>query len=73
MQNPFDRNDSTFCVLMNEYGQYSLWPTFARQPKGWRIVFNESTRLDCLSFIESQWTQPMVKAKTIGLVSNNDV
>ncbi|MDZ4265180.1 MAG: MbtH family protein [Mycobacterium sp.] len=58
--NPFD-DDSTelagsFYVLVNDEEQYSLWPTFAGVPAGWRIVFGESTRADCLAYVEENWT-----------------
>jgi len=38
MSNPFDDDGGTFVALINDEGQYSLWPTFADVPDGWRIV-----------------------------------
>jgi MbtH-like protein len=32
------------------------WPTFADIPAGWRVVFGESTRADCLAYVEENWT-----------------
>jgi len=32
--NPFDDDDGTFFVLVNDEGQHSLWPTFAGIPAG---------------------------------------
>jgi MbtH protein len=54
--NPFDDEDGTFFVLVNDEDQHSLWPAFADVPAGWRVVFGESTRADCLSFVEENWT-----------------
>lgn len=54
--NPFDDEDGTFYVLSNDEQQYSLWPAFADIPVGWQVVFGESTRTDCLSYVEENWT-----------------
>lgn len=53
---PFDDPEGTYRVLVNERGQYSLWPAFAAIPPGWRIeradVF---TRDACLEHIAAKW------------------
>jgi MbtH protein len=54
--NPFDDEAGTFYVLRNDEDQYSLWPTFADVPEGWQVTFGESTRADCVAFVEEQWT-----------------
>lgn len=56
MTNPFDDDNGRFHALVNDEGQYSLWPTFAEVPQGWRIVFGEDTREACLAHIEANWT-----------------
>jgi len=54
--NPFDDEDGRFCVLVNDEDQYSLWPVFAEVPAGWRTVFGEATRAECLEYVEQNWT-----------------
>ena len=54
--NPFDDDDGRFFVLVNDEGQHSLWPAFARIPAGWRIVFGEDGRQSCLDYVETHWT-----------------
>jgi MbtH protein len=54
--NPFDDDSGRFHALINDEGQYSLWPTFAEVPTGWRVVFGEDSRQACLDFIEANWT-----------------
>jgi MbtH protein len=54
--NPFDEAEGRFYALVNHEGQYSLWPTFAEVPAGWRITFGEDSRDACLDFIERSWT-----------------
>lgn len=55
MSNPFEASKDNFYVLMNEQGQYSLWPAFARVPAGW-TKFYEEGREACLAYIEANWT-----------------
>ena len=61
--NPFDDDNGTFYVLINGEEQHSLWPSFAAVPMGWTVVFGESTRADCLAYIEENWTD--IRPKTL--------
>lgn len=54
--NPFDDDAGRFYVLVNDEDQHSLWPVFADVPAGWRVVFGEASREDCLSYVEQNWT-----------------
>ena len=54
--NPFDDETGTFPVLVNDEEQHSLWPTFADVPVGWRKVFGEASRAECLAYVEEHWT-----------------
>jgi MbtH protein len=56
MTNPFDDENGTFIVLINEEGQYSLWPTFIDVPAGWNAVHEPATRKECLDYIDKTWT-----------------
>lgn len=56
MTNPFEDEDGTYHVLVNDEDQHSLWPAFAEVPAGWRIVFGEDTRAACLAYVEEHWT-----------------
>ncbi|MDT0269141.1 MbtH family protein [Streptomyces sp. DSM 44915] len=56
MANPFDDEDGRFYVLVNDEGQYSLWPAFAEVPAGWEIRHGEDSRQACLAHIEEHWT-----------------
>jgi uncharacterized protein YbdZ (MbtH family) len=53
--NPFDDEDSTFFVLVNDEEQHSLWPTFVDLPAGWQVVHGEADREACLEYIEKNW------------------
>ena len=44
MSNPFENPDGIYVVLINEEGQYSLWPDFLDIPSGWENVFGADNR-----------------------------
>ena len=54
--NPFEDEDASYSVLINDEGQHSLWPVFADVPAGWKVIFGEDKRQSCLDFIEKNWT-----------------
>ena len=56
MSNPFETEDGSFFALVNDEGQYSLWPVFAEIPAGWTGTFGPDTRNACLAYIEATWT-----------------
>ncbi|NEC69473.1 MbtH family protein [Streptomyces sp. SID9727] len=56
MTNPFDNEEGTFVVLVNDEGQHSLWPAFAEVPAGWTVAHGESGRASALAYIEAEWT-----------------
>ncbi|MEU6577525.1 MbtH family protein [Streptomyces sp. NPDC046805] len=56
MTNPFDDESGRFLVLVNDEGQYSLWPANIALPGGWRVSGSEGSRQECLEAIEAVWT-----------------
>ncbi|GGY52759.1 MbtH family protein [Streptomyces djakartensis] len=54
--NPFDNAGGVFVVLVNDEGQYSLWPSSCEVPHGWRTVYGQDTRDACLAYVEENWT-----------------
>jgi MbtH protein len=62
MTNPFEDENGTYYALVNEEGQYSLWPTAARIPAGWTVAHGEDTRQGCLDFIDHEWTDMRPKS-----------
>jgi uncharacterized protein YbdZ (MbtH family) len=54
--NPFEDENGTYHVLINDEGQHSLWPTFVEVPQGWTIILESTTRTACLEFINRNWT-----------------
>lgn len=60
--NPFDDETASFLVLVNDEEQHSLWPAFADVPAGWRQVYGEAGRGDCLQYVEEHWTDMRPKS-----------
>ncbi|MEU5692036.1 MbtH family protein [Actinosynnema sp. NPDC020468] len=54
--NPFDDENGEFHALVNDEGQYSLWPVFAEVPSGWAVTLANASRQACLDHIGSRWT-----------------
>ncbi|GGR29840.1 MbtH family protein [Streptomyces netropsis] len=54
--NPFDDADGTFHVLVNDEGQYSLWPSFSPVPAGWTPALSDADRQSAVAFVEEHWT-----------------
>nr|WSY54825.1 MbtH family protein [Streptomyces sp. NBC_00886] len=69
--NPFDDESGRFFVLINDEEQYSLWPAFAEIPKGWRVVFGEYGRAECLEFVEQQWTDMRPKSLRVAMEADS--
>ncbi|MDP9866792.1 MULTISPECIES: MbtH family protein [Streptosporangium] len=62
MSNPFENPDGVYLALINDEGQYSLWPSWAEIPVGWTVAFGEDTRQACLDHIEANWTDMRPKS-----------
>jgi MbtH protein len=62
MANPFDDENGTFIVLINDEGQHSLWPTFIGAPAGWNLVHEPASRQVCLDYINQTWTDMRPKS-----------
>ncbi|GGS85384.1 protein mbtH [Planobispora rosea] len=62
MTNPFENPDGSYFALINDEGQYSLWPAWAEIPAGWTVAFGEDTREACLEHIETNWTDMRPKS-----------
>ncbi|WP_432589371.1 MbtH family protein [Streptomyces sp. HD1123-B1] len=54
--NPFEDPETPFLALVNDEGQYSLWPHTLEAPAGWHTAFGPASRQDALDHIESHWT-----------------
>lgn len=51
-----DGGDKLFSVLVNEEGQYSIWPQSLAVPSGWAVEGDPQLREECLRYIDRVWT-----------------
>lgn len=56
MTNPFEDADALYLVLVNDEGQYSLWPAGIAVPDGWVAAHAADSRANCLAYVEEHWT-----------------
>jgi uncharacterized protein YbdZ (MbtH family) len=55
MTNPFENNEASFLVLVNDENQHSIWPDSIEIPAGWKSAHGPSSRSECLKFVEENW------------------
>jgi len=62
MTNPFEDETGEYRVLVNDEGQYSLWPAFREIPAGWMAVGPTGKRQECLDWINTNWSDMRPKS-----------
>ncbi|WP_263262412.1 MbtH family NRPS accessory protein [Pseudomonas sp. RIT-PI-S] len=48
--------ETTFDVVINDQGQYSVWPAGKPMALGWRAAGMRGERQACLRYIDQHWT-----------------
>jgi MbtH protein len=43
-------------VVVNDEGQYSIWPADREPPRGWRLEGTVGSERECLDHVEQVWT-----------------
>jgi uncharacterized protein YbdZ (MbtH family) len=56
MQMDEQEDTTTYKVVVNHEEQYSIWPTERDTPLGWRDTGIRGHKQDCLTYIETVWT-----------------
>jgi MbtH protein len=51
-----DDDDQVFLVVINDEGQYSVWPEFKPVPAGWKATGYRGLKKDCLEEVAKVWT-----------------
>ncbi|MFK4213564.1 MbtH family protein [Streptomyces sp. NPDC030920] len=71
MTNPFEDENGSYLVLVNDEGQHSLWPAFAEVPAGWTVAKGEDSREACLAFVNKNWTDLRPKSLVEAMEADN--
>ncbi|MCL7381694.1 MULTISPECIES: MbtH family NRPS accessory protein [unclassified Streptomyces] len=69
--NPFDDVDGVFHVLVNDEGQYSLWPAFAPAPAGWTAALSDVDRETAIDYVNEHWTD--MRPRSLREISDTSV
>lgn len=51
-----ETGEHAYTVLINEEGQYSLWPGNKRVPEGWSKAGFSGDRESCMGYVDQHWT-----------------
>jgi uncharacterized protein YbdZ (MbtH family) len=52
-----DKEDTTiYKVVVNHEEQYSIWPEYKENPRGWKDVGKVGPKTECLAHIKEVWT-----------------
>src|SRR5438477_8993204 len=70
--NPFEDENGTYHVLINEEGQHSLWPSFVEVPNGWTIILKSNTRAACIEYINRNWTDMRPKSLIVAMEGSTE-
>jgi MbtH protein len=62
---PFENEEASYLVLVNQLGQHSLWPEAIDVPAGWQVVFGGGRRQECLDHITANWTDITPAGRTL--------
>ena len=54
--NDFTVDGGIFIVLINDEGQYSIWPAGKTVPEGWSCIGSIGLKAECIAFVEANWT-----------------
>ncbi len=55
-------SEQTYLVVVNDEGQYSVWPSARPLPAGWYRSGHSGTEEDCLAHIAEIWTEVLPRS-----------
>lgn len=70
MTNIFDDPQGRFLAVVNDEGQYALWPASLDLPAGWTVTHEEDTREACLEYVQRHWTD--MRPRSLARVIDGD-
>lgn len=56
MSSSVSPSEVTYTVVVNQEGQYSIWPATKALPEGWTKAGKQGSKDACLAFISEVWT-----------------
>jgi amino acid adenylation domain-containing protein len=49
-------NEAVYAVVVNDQGQYAIWPVHRENAPGWTPVGKAGSKAECLAYIDEAWT-----------------
>ena len=68
----FGDDNTIFDVVINDEGQYSIWPSYKPIPDGWRAVGKQGPKAECLAYVEEHWTDMRPKSLRDALAAHSE-
>jgi MbtH protein len=56
MSASLSQSEAMYEVVVNQDGQYSIWPVNKAVPQGWTKAGKQGSKESCLEFINEVWT-----------------
>lgn len=56
MSTGLSKQEIDYGVVVNQEGQYSVWPINKIVPNGWSMTGKQGSKEGCLAFIDEVWT-----------------
>lgn len=56
MSTSSSQSEAIYEVVVNQEGQYSIWPVNRAVPNGWTTAGKQGSKEACLAFISEVWT-----------------
>jgi MbtH protein len=67
-----DQNDNAiYLTIVNDEGQYSIWPSENPIPAGWKAINSAGSRSECLAYIRELWTDMRPTALRIEMAARD--
>lgn len=58
-------------VLINEEGQYSIWPAGQKAPPGWKETGPVGSKAECSAYVDANWTDMRPLSLQKAMASNS--
>ncbi len=58
-------------VLINEEGQYSIWPAGQNAPSGWKETGPVGSKAECSAYVDANWTDMRPLSLQKAMASNS--
>ena len=69
-----ERDDTgTYMAVVNDEGQYSIWPSNRELPMGWREAGKPGTQAEVLAWIKEVWTDQQPPSSRIRMERDGEL